>query len=1211
MQLIEANPKVLQQLILVRRRNGNATATEKEVLELLGLILDQIPSCYLTVDAIDECSDGEEFFRRLSFVPSRFKILVTSRTPADARKDIRHVRASVMTLAIQPEMSQNDIDRFVATAIDDLDLGYSEETKNEIQRRLSRNDGMFLWSKLMLDQITSQTCEYEALVCLDALPDGLPQTYERIMNRINALPTARRQLALKVFFWMLALRRAVSVTELRTLLAVQPLSETFDERRVICNAETMILAVCGGLIQFRHPQKRAFFMHFTVTQYLEVYLKQQQVHQEIMTSYDIRSLHTNDGLAAAVCIRYLSYKSLESITAPQSHSEAMAIFERVDPRTDLLSYAASNWFHHLDRIDSGESYVLDLATRFLVQNTYNREFSWRLYWFSSLASLESVICPAQFSGLHMASYFGLIRTAEKLLTSSSLDLRDSANRCPLWWAASRGYASLVELLLKAGFSQNASDADMMTPVHRAAASGHIDVLRVMFLQATSAETPLRDREGWTPLHWAASRGHTSVVDLILKKSYIRQQYGTVDTRCALGRTPLHLVALSSTITAIEVLHIFEIYGWGGAMTINTQDHQGCTALHLAAMQGCPNIIRKLLSLRADPTILDHAGKDAAQKARMMGNDEGYHILTLHLRVAYDRASPTQTILLKTGEKLKSYDFFPDMSPKFNAIDTQDFSTLQAFLQGHRQTLYRLRIKGRWFSLRAGRGRTGLHLAAALGYARCAEEIVGGNVVEGFIDRQDDRGWTALHYAAVGQFPAICATLLKEGASPSLRNDESLTAFDLAVTEGHQDTLETIARHARLPSEGISNVFGFSKLQILARDGTLSEPEINAIHPRQLQDTDAFGRTALYRATESNMATVARRLTVKMRLCVGELVELSTLAESNGDVALAIHFLSKLPRGSLKHDAQQRLIAQGLLSKMVCHNDPAAITLLLEAGIEIDVGGSTDLFSPETPLCQAIMDSFSEAAICLIRHGANVAAKNHGGIPCLHQACANGLVSVVECLLEHGASATLMEDSAIRTRTPLHAAFTYKDTSKLADSVAIARLLLRHGASLTLLDDNATEPAAWYAVNLWHHATIGTSPPDRVAADALHCLFSEYNHAILLEKADEKGYVSIHRAAAQNNIAELEFQLDNGVPLNWPNFDKCSALQTPLQVAVHYSNFEAAKVLIDRGADIDKFAQKYSCRRLDEAHLTKQDQRQKVLRLLVKELETTSKGYLAD
>ena len=46
--------------------------------------------------------------------------------------------------------------------------------------------------------------------------------------------------------------------------------------------------------------------------------------------------------------------------------------------------------------------------------------------------------------------------------------RDSENKTPLYWAAEKGHAECVKLLLEAKADPNKGDNENMTPLHRAA-----------------------------------------------------------------------------------------------------------------------------------------------------------------------------------------------------------------------------------------------------------------------------------------------------------------------------------------------------------------------------------------------------------------------------------------------------------------------------------------------------------------------------------------------------------------------------------------------------------------------------------------------------------------------------------------------------------------------------------------------------------------------
>lgn len=464
LQLVELYDEAFACLQNIKDIQENPTATEQEVTELLRQILEKVPGCYLTVDALDECTSfrgkSEEFFKRIAFIPGRTKILVTGRTPANIQKDLSMIPAPIKSLEILPEYSKIDMDHFIDQSIDDAGFPKDKNLVDAIRSRLSRCDGMFLWVKLMVEHLQLQTCEYEMLKCLEELPEGLPQTYDRIMERINQLPRSQRMLAHKILFWVITARRPISVSEVKVLLAVQPKARHFDERRIISDADSVILAVCGGLVSYRGLDKKIHCTHFTVAEYLEQYLQRLEILQELMACYGVQELKSNESLAAVVCLRYLCYSFIGLLQTPQSSTDAGELLSRRDARLALLSYASSNWFVHTKLLDSPDSLVVQLGLLFLDEMSPNLELWWYLHWFSSSSNCQTPACPPNLSGLYIAVSFGLSCLREALLSRKPRTSVDPEQHTSLKWTASGEHSFTTRIPLEAG-----SNADFPTRSH--------------------------------------------------------------------------------------------------------------------------------------------------------------------------------------------------------------------------------------------------------------------------------------------------------------------------------------------------------------------------------------------------------------------------------------------------------------------------------------------------------------------------------------------------------------------------------------------------------------------------------------------------------------------------------------------------------------------------------------------------------------------------
>lgn len=73
---------------------------------------------------------------------------------------------------------------------------------------------------------------------------------------------------------------------------------------------------------------------------------------------------------------------------------------------------------------------------------------------------------------------------------------------------------LVLLLLKAGADPRLREADGSTPLHEAAAWGHVEIVRTLIEHGASPDAA--DRYRWTPLMFAAGRGHADCVRVLLE-----------------------------------------------------------------------------------------------------------------------------------------------------------------------------------------------------------------------------------------------------------------------------------------------------------------------------------------------------------------------------------------------------------------------------------------------------------------------------------------------------------------------------------------------------------------------------------------------------------------------------------------------------------------------------------------------------------------------
>ncbi|VDD89908.1 unnamed protein product [Enterobius vermicularis] len=218
-----------------------------------------------------------------------------------------------------------------------------------------------------------------------------------------------------------------------------------------------------------------------------------------------------------------------------------------------------------------------------------------------------------------------------------LEAQDKNGATPLLVAASKRRWETVRYLLEVvctKFSKaeknafvNSCNSDLETPMHIAAACGHLKICEMLYDHHASFTSINKDKE--TPIHYAAKEGKTEVVSKLLE--WDRKIVG--DTNIDLN-TPLHLAAMKGHTQVVEVLldagaemMIANIYE---QMPLDCAVHEGRlpvvelllkrgaatespwkwveTPLHRAADKGYAEIVRTLLRHKAQIDRFDKYGR---------------------------------------------------------------------------------------------------------------------------------------------------------------------------------------------------------------------------------------------------------------------------------------------------------------------------------------------------------------------------------------------------------------------------------------------------------------------------------------------------------------------------------------------------------------------------------------------------------------------------
>ncbi|KAF7555032.1 hypothetical protein G7Z17_g2472 [Cylindrodendrum hubeiense] len=256
------------QSLLVESKERELQGNTGYVVGLLKTFLLTAGPTYIIIDGLDEM---EEFERQillhqlneLSKECEDLRLLISSRAEDDIDRMLQH-KATRIRVDIR---NSGSIQAYVNRRCQDWVINHqlNPDTKSELLGLLSplsaKANGMFLYARIIMDNLEQMSSIEEIRRELKALPNDLTDAYHRIFHRINEARPQLRNKCRRVLGWIGCAPIPLTVLEMEQALSIDFNSEEPSELpQLITNIN--FVQMCGPIIEV--ADEKLQYVHFTV-----------------------------------------------------------------------------------------------------------------------------------------------------------------------------------------------------------------------------------------------------------------------------------------------------------------------------------------------------------------------------------------------------------------------------------------------------------------------------------------------------------------------------------------------------------------------------------------------------------------------------------------------------------------------------------------------------------------------------------------------------------------------------------------------------------------------------------------------------------------------------------------------------------------------------------------------------------------------------------
>lgn len=319
------------------------------------------------------------------------------------------------------------------------------------------------------------------------------------------------------------------------------------------------------------------------------------------------------------------------------------------------------------------------------------------------------------------------------------------------------------------------DQDGNTHLHLAAKLGNDNCVKILLDNGAQS---LINNEGETPLGIAVNHNNIKVVKALLEGG---ADVHSIDSH---GKTALHIAATNGHAEVAKLL--LEKGAW---ITLDFIDKDLNSPLHLAAKNGHAEVIEALIKEKAITNLENSEGKTALQLAVQFGHTEVVEALTAEESNKNKEGQEAPFKVAKMNNILKKNDE-ANIKDLLKAVKDGDVNKLNALIRENPNI--DLNAKGATRLLGINKGWRAIHIAAVKGHHDFIKILLRNGAEINAVDGNDN---TPLHLAAEFGHAKVIINLLKAGANTNLKNKDGRTPSQVAFLR-EQTSAQNILENAK-------------------------------------------------------------------------------------------------------------------------------------------------------------------------------------------------------------------------------------------------------------------------------------------------------------------------------------------------------------------------------------------------------------------------------